>query len=147
MKRGLQLLPRAADRGGLIGVIVAKMTCMLGMHLSLLLSLLGASGVGLPFLDPINRILGPISLPLYLVSLGLMLLGSLRRGPVALALVAGGGLLLYAAVYAHGMNLPLYSLAMIMLLVPFLAGPLSRRLYRRSVEASYEGDIRGVAGE
>ena len=147
MKRGLQLLPRAADRCGLIGMIVAKMTCMLGMHLSLLLGLLGASGMGLPLLEPINRILGPISLPLFLVSLGLMLLGSLRRGPVALALVAGGGLLLYAAVYAHGMNLPLYSLAMIMLLAPFLAGPLSRRLHRRSVEASNGGDIRGVAGE
>ena len=129
MTRLVHLVCRS-DRLGLAGVIAAKVTCMVGMQLSLLLSLLGASGVALPFLDPVNRVLGPISLPVFLVSLVLMTLGAVRRGPVAAALVLGGGLLLYAAVFAHGMNPPLYGLAMLMLLAPFVAPPLWRRTQR-----------------
>ena len=120
--------PGAIDRCGLIGVIAAKMTCLVGMQLSLILGLIGASGVAVPFLDPINRVLGPVSVPLFVISLVFLALGAVRRGPIALALVAGGGLLLYAAVFAYGMNLPLYGLAMVMLLAPFVVGPLWSRL-------------------
>lgn len=115
---------------GLAGVIAAKITCLVGMHLGLFLGLVGVSGIPLPVLDPLNRALAPISLPLFAVSFALMAYGAIRRGPVALALVVGGGLLLYAAVFAHGMNLPLYSLALAMLLTPFLASPVWRRVQR-----------------
>ncbi len=81
----------------------------------------------LPFIEPVNRVLGPISLPLFVVSLGLMAFGAARRGPIHLALVLGGGLLVYAAVFAYGMNLPLYLLGMVMLLTPLVAEPVRRR--------------------
>lgn len=116
------------ERWGIAGVIAAKITCLVGMHLSVLLGMLGASAAFLPLLDPINRVLGPISLPLFVVSLMLTALGAFRRGPVALALVLGGGLLLYAAAFKHGMNLPLYGLAMAMLLSPFVAQPMWSRI-------------------
>ncbi len=112
------------ERWGIAGLIAAKITCLVGMHLSVLLGVLGASAASLPVLDPINRVLGPISLPLFLVSLSLTALGAFRRGPIALALVLGGGLLLYAAAFKHGMNLPLYGLAMAMLLGPFVVQPV-----------------------
>ncbi len=115
-------------RWGIAGVIAAKITCLVGMHLSVLLGVLGASAASLPVLDPLNRVLGPISLPLFLVSLMLTALGAFRRGPVALALVLGGGLLLYAAAFKHGLNLPLYGLAMAMLLGPFVAQPMWGRI-------------------
>lgn len=97
MKQPFERLAAAGDRVGLAGVIAAKITCMVGMQLGLLLGFFGATGVALPFLDPVNRVLGPLSLPLFAVSLALMALGTVRRGPVPLALVAGGGLLVYAA--------------------------------------------------
>ena len=128
MKKYRHRLSASLHQFGIVGVIAAKITCMVGMQLSLLLGLLGASGVALPFLDPVNRILGPISLPLFVVSLALLALGALRRGPVALALVMGGGLLLYAAMFAHGMSVLLYGLAMAMLLGPFLVGPMWCRI-------------------
>ncbi len=107
------------ERWGLAGLIAAKITCLVGMHLSILVGVLGASAASLPVLDPVNRVLGPVSFPLFLVSLLLTALGAFRRGPIALALVLGGGLLLYAAVFIHGMNVALYGLAMAMLLGPF----------------------------
>lgn len=146
MSKRLDMAASAADRFGLAGVIAAKATCLVGMQLSLLLGLAGASGLALPLLDPINRIVGPISLPLFVVSLVLMVLGAVRRGPVALALVVGGGILLYAAIFARGMSLPLYGLAMAMLITPFLAGPLGSRL-RRLAEPSAGRDVSAGIGE
>ncbi len=127
MNRQMHTLPASLDRWGIVGIIIAKVTCMIGMQLGLLLGLLGTSGVTLPFIEPVNRVLGPISLPLFVVSLGLMAFGAARRGPIYLALVLGGGLLVYAAVFAYGMNLPLYLLGMVMLLTPLVAEPVRRR--------------------
>ncbi|MDP9409139.1 MAG: hypothetical protein M3P70_01330 [Actinomycetota bacterium] len=147
MKTHLYNLARTFDRFGLTGIIAAKITCAVGMQLGLILGLLGASGVALPFLDPVNRLLGPVSLPLFVVSLTLLALGAIRRGPVALALVLGGGLLLYAAVYTHDMNLPLYALAMAMLLAPFLAQPVWCHIRPLFTRASDARDVPGASGE
>ncbi len=104
-------------------------------------------GYALPFLNHVNRLLGPVSFPLFVVSLTLLALGAIRRGPVALALVLGGGLLLYTAVYADGMNLPLYFVAMAMLLAPFLAQPIWCRIRPLSTRASDARNVPGASGE
>ncbi len=90
MNNKIQHVFGGTDRWGIAGVVAAMITCLVGMQLNALLGVLGASAVSLPVLEPINRVLGPISLPLFLVSLMLTALGSFRRGPVALALVLGG---------------------------------------------------------
>jgi hypothetical protein len=147
MKKWVHSLSGIVEHWGLAGMIATKITCVVGMNLSLLLGLLGASGAALPFLDSINRAIGPISLPLFLVSLAFMALGAIRRGPIALALVLGGGLLLYAAVFVYGMNVPLYGVAMVMLLIPFLAQPVRHRLQPQRAGEDEVGDVGGVTNE